>query len=140
MVFDDRLLDYCIQHLKGDLIDVSGDPAAIQCLRLACEAAKKELSLAEEAKVRFDWFYGETYEVPITRQKYNELINDYIQETMKCVQLCIQDANLQKAQIDEIVLVGGSTKNTIVKTTLESYFGKAVNISIDPIESGKYHS
>lgn len=135
--FDNRLVDYCIDHLKCDALDLTDDQVANRRLRLACEIAKKELSTVEQTKIMVDWTEDGVYEIPITRQIYDQLIGDYITRTMDCVKLCIKDAGLKREQIDDIILVGGSTHNVIVKETLQKFFEKDINTSIDSLESGK---
>lgn len=137
--FSYRLLKFCVDHLKGDLLDVTSSQDMMRRLLLACENVKKELSNVEETEVKVDWVEGELYQIPITRKRYEELIADYISKTMKCVECMLTDAGMKKDQIHDIVLVGGSTHMPIVHSKLKNFFGKDVNTSIDPIESGNFN-
>lgn len=102
-------------------------------LRASCEQAKKHLSTDAEAKIEI---CGRS--ITFTRGEYDELIAPYIGRSMRCVENAIKDSELSKEEINKIVLVGGGTFTPLIRSTLESFFGKAVNTSINPMEAGNF--
>lgn len=137
--FTNRLVDFCIEDLKCDCMNIITDQEIMQRLLLACENAKKELSILDETEVVL-CIGNDTYKVIITRECFEHLIKDYIEKTMACVDSMLKDARIEKDKIHDIVLVGGSTLMPIVKSTLKDFFGKDVNTSIDPLQSGNLRS
>lgn len=134
--FDTRLMEYCVEDLKKDCLFLESKED-LMFLRKVCEQAKTDLTSAEETKIVIDWIPGGLYEVCVTRKLYEDMIKDYIQTTIACVNSAIEDARMKKDSIDEIILVGGSTQMPIVRSTLKDFFGKDVNISLNPHEAGK---
>lgn len=136
--FDMVIIDHCVNHLKNDALDIGCDDPF---LRRACITAKIELSDMSSTKVIVDWIGNDTesyHYVPISRDQFDSMIGDYIQQTMQCVQYALQDANMDKNEIDDILLVGGSSKIPLVGSTLKEFFGKPSNNSVNPLEAGKF--
>lgn len=134
--FDTRLIEFCVDDLKKDCLCLENSENMI-LLRKACEKAKEDLSLTDETKIVIDWIPNELYEISITRDLFESMVEDYIQTTITCVERALEDAKMKKDNIDDIILVGGSTQMPIVRSTLKNFFGKDVNISLNPHEAGK---
>lgn len=109
--------------------DVSGDVKAVQKLRREAERAKRSLSNQHQVRVEIEsLFEGLDFSEPLTRARFEELNNDLFRKTMGPVKKAMEDAGLKKSQIDEIVLVGGSTRIPKVQALLKEYFdGKEPN-------------
>lgn len=134
---DTRLVDYCVDDLKKDALFLESDKETLIFLRNACERAKKELSTKDETDVVIDWFDNQSYKVFVTRNAYENMIQDYVDRSIDCVKQAIKDAQLCKEQINKIVLVGGTTYIPIIQTTLRQFFEAEINISMNPHEAGK---
>jgi len=136
--FDIRLVKYCIEDFnKKNKCDMSKNNKSIQRLRIACEKAKRNLSSATQTQINIDsLFDGIDYDVNISRAKFEELCIDLFRKTLDPVEKVLLDAKLNKTQIDEIVLVGGSTRIPKIKQLLSDYFGgKKLNESVNPDEA-----
>jgi Fe-S protein assembly chaperone HscA len=120
-----------IQKSVGVELDSRGE--AIQGLRKDLIRAKHELSTAEEAKVQF-MAAGKTTVLEFTRGDFDELIRPIVARTMQPVKLALADAKLTPAEIEEVVLVGGSTRIPLVRKTVGDYFGRAPHCELDPDE------
>lgn len=139
--FDNRMVD----HLKKEFQkkykkDISDNKRAMRRLRTACERAKRTLSSSTQASVEIDSLYeGIDYYVPISRAKFEQINDDLFRSTMDPVTKALKDAKLQKGQIHEVVLVGGSTRIPKIQELLKNYFGgKEPNKSINPDEAVAY--
>ena len=136
--FDNRMMEFFVKGLKQrKKIDISKDQGALARLRKACEAAKRQLSSQPEARVEVDSLTeGFDFSEKLTRAKFEELNMDLFKGTLTPVQRVMEDAKLQKKQIDEIVLVGGSTRIPKVQQLIKDYFnGKEPNQNINPDEA-----
>jgi molecular chaperone DnaK (HSP70) len=136
--FDQRLMEYCMSVFKRQSgIDVSGDKRAIQRLRKQCELAKRTLSTQTSATIDCDAFSnGVDFTTTISRAKFEELNIDLFKKTMVPVTQVLKDAGMSKSEIDEIILVGGSTRIPKVQQMLTEYFGgKELNKGINPDEA-----
>ena len=111
--------------------DLRKDNRAVQKLRREVEKAKRALSNSHQVKIEVESLYdGEDFTETLTRAKFEELNMDLFRSTMKPVQKVMEDADMQKKDVDEIVLVGGSTRIPKVQTLLKDYFRKDIFISI----------
>lgn len=138
--FDQRLIDYIADEFKkSDSIDLREDPMALQRLKEAAEKAKMELSSSTQTTVNLP-FITATQEGPrhlnvdITRSKFEQLVDDLIKRTIPPMEKALADAGLAKDQIDEVILVGGSTRIPKVQEVAEEFFGRKVNKSVNPDE------
>jgi L1 cell adhesion molecule like protein len=121
-------------------IDVTKNPRALRRLRSACERAKRTLSSAVTTKIEIDSLMdGEDFSYELTRAKFNECCQDLFLSTMKPVNAVITDSKISKSQIDDIVLVGGSTRIPYVQDLIKKEFnGKEPSKSINPDEAVAY--
>lgn len=139
--FDNNMMRYFVDMLnKKKNVDVSKDQKALARLRKACEAAKRQLSSHPEARVEVDSLTeGFDFSEKITRAKFEELNMDLFKGTLTPVQRVLEDAKLKKSDIDEIVLVGGSTRVPKVQQLIRDFFGgKEPNRGINPDEAVAY--
>lgn len=120
--------------------DLSGDPRALRRLRTACERAKRTLSGGTQATIEIDsLFDGEDFNSNITRARFEDLNQKAFAGTMIPVQKVLDDADLDKSKIDDIVLVGGSTRIPRIQKLLSDFFdGKKLEKSINPDEAVAY--
>ncbi|CAK58693.1 unnamed protein product (macronuclear) [Paramecium tetraurelia] len=136
--FDQRLIDHFIKLVQKKYSkDVSGDKRAIQKLKREVEKAKRRLSAAQEAKVEIeDLVEGLDFSEVLTRAKFEELNSDLFRKTIEPMQTALNDSGLKKSQIDEIVLVGGSSRIPKVRQLVKEFFeGKDPNTGINPDEA-----
>jgi len=136
--FDQRIMEYFMKLIKRKHgKDVSGDVKAVQKLRREAERAKRSLSNQHQVRVEIESLYdGLDLSEPLTRARFEELNNDLFRKTMGPVKKAMEDAGLKKSQIDEIVLVGGSTRIPKVQALLKEYFdGKEPNKGVNPDEA-----
>jgi len=139
--FDNRLVEFCIQDFKRKhKKDLTENPKSIRRLRTACEKAKRTLSSAAQASVEVDsLFEGIDYNVTITRARFEELCMELFRSTLDSVEKCLKDSKLSKAQINEIVLVGGSSRIPKIQSLLSDFFnGKKLNNSVNVDECVSY--
>lgn len=139
--FDDRLVDYFIevfhrQHNKS----ISGCKAAVWRLRLACEDAKRTLSSKTKTEIFLkNFYYGIDFNAPIARGKFEEICGDLFQTTIASVLKVLTMAKMGKHEIQEVVLVGGSTRIPKIQSTLREFFNnKELCKSLHPIEAVAY--
>ncbi|MEM6784912.1 MAG: molecular chaperone DnaK, partial [Bacteroidota bacterium] len=138
--FDQRLIDFFADTFKADEgIDLRTDPMALQRLKEAAEKAKIELSASASTTVNLP-FITATQDGPkhlnldLTRAKFEQLVDDLVQRTIPPMQKALQDAGLSKSDIDEVILVGGSTRIPKIQEVVEQFFGKKPNRSVNPDE------
>ena len=139
--FDTRLVQHFSQDFKRKhKKDISESKRAVRRLRTACENLKKTLSSSTQATLEVDSLYeGIDYTSTITRARFEELCGDLFRKTFEPVEKVIKDSKISKSNIDEIVLVGGSTRIPKIQSQLENYFnGKGLNKSINPDEAVAY--
>jgi len=138
--FDIRVMDWLIQEFKKDQgIDLSKDPMAVQRLREASEKAKVELSTTLETEINLPFITADAsgpkhLQVKLTRSKFESLIEDLLQKSLEPCKQALKDAGIEKAKIDEVVLVGGSTRIPRVQQLVREFFGKEPNKSVNPDE------
>merc|ERR1711881_396772 len=120
--------------------DISDNPRALRRLRTACERAKRQLSSSTNAAVEIDSLYdGQDLYSSITRARFEDLCGDLFRATMDPVEKVLRDAGVSKSEVDEVVLVGGSTRIPKVQQLISEFFnGKELNKSINPDEAVAY--
>ncbi|KAJ1380898.1 Heat shock protein 70 family [Sesbania bispinosa] len=136
--FDQRLMDYFIQLIKRKhQKDIRKDNRALGKLRRECERAKRALSSQHQVRVEIEsLFDGIDFSEPLTRARFEELNIDLFKKTMGPVKRALEDAGLKKTDINDIVLVGGSTRIPKVQQLLMEFFdGKELNKGINPDEA-----
>ncbi|XP_051749898.1 endoplasmic reticulum chaperone BiP-like [Ctenopharyngodon idella] len=139
--FDQRVMEHFIKlYQKKTGKDVRKDNRAVQKLRREVEKAKRALSAQHQARIEIESFFeGEDFSETLTRAKFEELNMDLFHSTMKLVQKVLEDADLKKSDIDEIVLVGGSTRIPKIQQLVKEFFnGKELSGGINPIEAVAY--
>ncbi|CAN3476354.1 heat shock protein Ssa1p [Diutina catenulata] len=139
--FDNRLVNHFIQEFKRKTKkDITGNQRAMRRLRTACERAKRTLSSSAQTSIEIDsLFEGIDFYTSITRARFEELCGDLFRSTMDPVEKVLKDAKLDKSQVNEIVLVGGSTRIPKVQKLVSDFFnGKEPNKSINPDEAVAY--
>ncbi|CAO3616852.1 unnamed protein product [Cunninghamella echinulata] len=139
--FDNRLVTHFIQEFKRKFKkDLSGNARSVRRLRTACERAKRTLSSATQTTLEIDsLFEGIDFYTSLTRARFEELNQDLFRQTMEPVEKVLRDAKIDKSRIDELVLVGGSTRIPKVQKLVSDFFnGKEPNKSINPDEAVAY--
>ncbi|CAI9736046.1 Hypothetical predicted protein [Octopus vulgaris] len=139
--FDNRLVDYFVEEFKRKhKKNLKQSPRPIRRLRTACERAKRTLSSSSEASVELDSLYeGIDFLSKITRARFEDLCSDLFRSTLEPVEKALRDAKLDKSRIDDIVLVGGSTRIPKIQKLLADFMqGKTINKSINPDEAVAY--
>ncbi|KAF2745362.1 heat shock protein 70b [Sporormia fimetaria CBS 119925] len=138
--FDNRVINYFAKkYNKEKGVDVTKDPKSMGKLKREVEKAKRTLSSQKTAKIEIESFHkGEDFSETLTRAKFEELNNDLFKKTLKPVEQVLKDAKLKKEDIDDIVLVGGSTRIPKVQAMLEEYFGKKARKDVNPDEAVAY--
>ena len=139
--FDNRLVDHFIKEFqRKHKKDISQNKRAIRRLRTACERAKRTLSASAQANIEIDsLFEGVDFYTSITRARFEEMCSDLFRGTLEPVEKALRDAKMDKSSIDDIVLVGGSTRIPKVQKLLSDLFnGKELNKSINPDEAVAY--
>jgi len=138
--FDQRIIDWLVQEFKKDQgIDLSKDAMALQRLKEAAEKAKMELSTTMSTDINLP-FITATQEGPkhlnisLSRAKFEQLVGDLIERTMPPMQQALKDAGLDPSQIDEVILVGGSTRIPKVQEIVRNFFGKEPHKGVNPDE------
>ena len=138
--FDQRLMDYFVAEFKKENgIDLSGDKMAMQRLKEAAEKAKIELSGMTQANVNLPFITADAtgpkhFDMNITRAKFNELTADLVEKTMGPVNQALSDAGLKPAELDKVLLVGGSTRIPAVQEAVKRITGKDPFKGINPDE------
>jgi heat shock protein 1/8 len=139
--FDNRMVNHFVSEFKRKhKKDLATNPRALRRLRTACERAKRTLSSSTQASIEIDsLFEGIDYYTTITRARFEELNADLFRSTLEPVEKALRDAKLDKPQIHDVVLVGGSTRIPKVQKLLQDFFnGKELNKSINPDEAVAY--
>merc|ERR1719516_659110 len=139
--FDQRVMDHFMKlYKKKTGKDVRKDNRAVQKLRREVEKAKRALSATHSARIEIESFFdGEDFSETLTRAKFEELNNDLFRGTLKPVQKVMEDGQMKKNEIDEIVLVGGSTRIPKIQQLVKEFFnGKEPSKGINPDEAVAY--
>jgi molecular chaperone DnaK len=138
--FDQRLIDWLVAEFKKDQgIDLSKDPMALQRLKEAAEKAKMELSTTTQTDINLPFITADQsgpkhLNLSLTRAKFEQLVDDLIQRTIPPMQLALKDAGLDPKAVDEVILVGGSTRIPKIQQIVKDFFGKEPNRSVNPDE------
>ena len=138
--FDQRVIDWIVSEFKRDQgIDLSKDPMALQRLKEAAEKAKMELSSTMSTDINLPFITADQsgpkhLNYTLTRAKFEQLVDDLIQRTLEPMKKALKDANLQPNEIDEVILVGGSTRIPKIQQLVKDFFGKEPNRSVNPDE------
>merc|ERR1712136_652474 len=139
--FDNRMVDHFVNEFKRKhKKDITGNKRALRRLRTACERAKRTLSASAQANIEIDsLFEGIDFYTSITRARFEELCADLFRGTLEPVEKALRDAKMDKSSINDIVLVGGSTRIPKIQKLLQDFFnGKELNKSINPDEAVAY--
>ena len=139
--FDNRMVNHFVEEFKRKYKkDITSNKRALRRLRTACERAKRTLSSSSQASVEIDsLFDGIDFYSNITRARFEELCADMFRSTLDPVEKALRDAKLDKGQIGEVVLVGGSTRIPKIQKLLQDFFnGRDLNKSINPDEAVAY--
>ncbi|MBN1897962.1 MAG: molecular chaperone DnaK [Spirochaetes bacterium] len=138
--FDQRIIDYVADQFKKDQgIDIRKDPMALQRLKEGCEKAKCELSSSTETEINLPFITADQsgpkhLNVKLTKAKLEQLIGDLIESTIDPCKAALQDAKLSTDDIDEVILVGGSTRIPKVQETVKNFFKKDPHKGVNPDE------
>ena len=138
--FDQKIIDWlCEEFKKQEGIDLRGDKQAMQRLKEAAEKAKCELSSVVETNINLPFITADAngpkhLDLQLTRAKFEELSHDLLERCKKPVEQAIKDAGISKSEINEVVLVGGSTRIPAVQALVKEYTGKEPNQSVNPDE------
>ena len=135
-------MEYLLEEIKNDTgVDLSGNERAKARLRKAAKEAKHELTAAEESEVNIEGIASDAdFEHTVTRERFNEICLPIFNRCIECVNKGLQDANLSAEEIDEVILVGGSTRIIKVQDMLTEHFsfvarGKQLNKMMNPDEA-----
>ncbi|XP_055678787.1 heat shock protein 70 A1-like [Lutzomyia longipalpis] len=139
--FDNRMVNHFVEEFKRKFKkDLTSNPRALRRLRTACERAKRTLSSSTEASIEIDALLdGIDFYTKISRARFEELCSDLFRGTLEPVEKALRDAKMDKGQIHDIVMVGGSTRIPKIQSLIQNYFnGKSLNLSINPDEAVAY--
>ncbi|MEG1609802.1 MAG: molecular chaperone DnaK, partial [Bilophila sp.] len=138
--FDQRIINYLVEEFKKEQgIDLSKDSMALQRLKDAAEAAKKDLSTSMESEINLPFITADQNGpkhmlMKLSRAKLEQLVSDLVERTMVPCKKALADANLKPSDIDEVLLVGGMTRMPLVQKMVADFFGKEPNRSVNPDE------
>lgn len=138
--FDEKIVDWIVSEFKKDYaVDLKADKQALQRVRDAAEKAKIELSATQEIEINQPYITQKDGQplhltMKLTRAKFESLVEDLIERTMKPVEVCLKDAKLDPHDADEVILVGGMTRMPKIINWVKEYFGKEPNKSVNPDE------
>ncbi len=138
--FDQRVIDWLVTEFKKDqAIDLSKDPMALQRLKEAAEKAKMELSTTQTTDINLPFITADQsgpkhLNYQLTRAKFEQLVDDLIQRTLPPMEQALKDAGIKPNEIDEVILVGGSTRIPKIQEIVKKFFGKEPNKGVNPDE------
>ena len=138
--FDQKVINWIADEFKkSDGIDLREDPMALQRLKEAGEAAKKELSTSKQTDINLPFVTADAsgpkhLNLSLTRAKFDEIVLDLVERTVDPCKKALSDAGLSSAEIDEVILVGGSTRIPAIQEKVKEIFGKDPNKSVNPDE------
>ncbi len=138
--FDQKIIQYILDEFKKDQgIDLSKDPLALQRIKEAAEKAKIELSTSMETEINQPFITSDAggpkhLVMKMTRAKLEELVGDLVEATLEPCRKALADAKMDVKDIEEVVMVGGMTRMPLVLATVEKFFGKKPNLSVNPDE------
>ncbi len=138
--FDQRIIDWLVSEFKKDQgIDLSQDPMALQRLKEAAEKAKCELSSTSQTDINLPFITADQsgpkhLNVSLSRSKFEQMVDDLIERTMEPMEKALADAGLDPSEIDEVILVGGSTRIPKIQDKVRDFFGKEPHKGVNPDE------
>ena len=138
--FDQKVIDWIAdEFMKSDGIDLRKDAMALQRLKEAAETAKKELSSSKQTDINLPFVTADAsgpkhLNLTLSQAKFEELVNDLVERTIQPCLQAMKDAGLSKSEIDEVILVGGSTRIPKIQDKVKEIFGKEPNKSVNPDE------
>jgi molecular chaperone DnaK len=138
--FDTKILEWLIAEFKKDQgIDLRNDKMALQRLKEAAEKAKIELSTAQETEINLPFITADQtgpkhLQVKLSRAKFEQMVEDLVKRSIEPCKKALADAGLKTTEIDEVVLVGGSTRVPAIQRAVKEFFGKEPNRSVNPDE------
>jgi molecular chaperone DnaK len=138
--FDNAIIDWMVSEFKNDNgIDLKKDPMALQRLKDAAEKAKIELSSTSSTEINLPYITAAEgtplhFVKSLTRSKFESMISSYVDKTISCCKSALKNAGIKTGDIDEVILVGGSTRVPAIQEAVEKFFGKKPNKSVNPDE------
>ncbi len=138
--FDQKIIHWILDEFKkSEGIDLSKDPLALQRIKESAEKAKIELSTAQDTEINQPFITSDTsgpkhLVMKLSRAKMEELVHDLVEATLEPVKKALADAKLSAGDIHEVIMVGGMTRMPLVLSTVEKFFGKKPNVSVNPDE------
>ena len=138
--FDNKIIDFVAEEFKSETgVDIKADVMALQRVKDAAENAKKELSSSTETEINLPFITADASGPKhliqkITRAKFESLIDDLVASTIKTIKGVLADADVSTSEINEVVMVGGSTRVPLVQEEVQKFFGKELNKSVNPDE------
>ena len=138
--FDQKVINWIADEFKkSDGIDLREDPMALQRLKEAGEAAKKELSTSKQTDINLPFVTADSsgpkhLNLSLTRAKFDEIVLDLVERTVEPCKKALSDAGLNPSEVDEVILVGGSTRIPAIQEKVKEIFGKEPNKSVNPDE------
>jgi len=139
--FDKQIMDYLVAEFKKDQgVDLTNDPLALQRLREAAEKAKIELSSREQTDINLPYVTADAtgpkhMNIKITRAKFESLVEDLVARSIEPCRIALKDAGLSPSEIDDVILVGGSTRVPMVQARVKEFFGKEPRRDVNPDEA-----
>ncbi len=138
--FDQKVIDWLVDEFRKDQgIDLSQDPMALQRLKEAAEKAKMELSTTQQTEINLPFVTADQsgpkhLNMTLTRAKFEQLVDDLVQRTKAPMEKALSDAKLKTSEIDEVILVGGSTRIPKIQDIVKGFFGQEPNRGVNPDE------
>jgi molecular chaperone DnaK len=139
--FDQRIIAFLVETFKKEQgLDLSKDPMALQRLKEAAEKAKIELSSSEQTEINLPYVTADAsgpkhLNIKLTRAKLESLVDDLIKRSIEPCKIALKDANLSASDIDEVIIVGGSTRMPKVQEAVKAFFGKEAKKDVNPDEA-----
>ncbi|AEG31824.1 molecular chaperone DnaK [Thiomicrospira cyclica] len=139
--FDKQIMDYLVAEFKKEQgVDLTNDPLALQRLREAAEKAKIELSSREQTDINLPYITADAsgpkhMNIKITRAKFESLVEDLVTRSIEPCKIALKDAGLSASEIDDVILVGGSTRVPMVQARVKEFFGKEPRRDVNPDEA-----
>jgi molecular chaperone DnaK len=138
--FDNQIINWMVEEFKSEYsMDLSKDPMSLQRLKDAAEKAKIELSSSSQSEINLPYITAKDgvplhFVKTLTKAKFEQMISGLIDRTIKCCKSALKNAKIKNEQIDEVILVGGSTRVPAVQEAVEKFFNKKANKSVNPDE------
>jgi len=138
--FDNAIINWMVDEFKNEYsIDLSKDPISLQRLKEAAEKAKVELSSTSESEINLPYISSRDnlplhFVKKLSKSKFEQITSDLVERAINCAKSALKNANLEPSDIDEVILVGGSTRIPALQEAIEKYIGKKANKSVNPDE------